>query len=681
MSSVKSLPKAKSSQLRQRILAFVGALILISLLGSTISLYRITEVNRLLDSINRVSVPLGRLLAQMQSDTDVFQRELDRSLGYSHWKDPHWKAHPIPHWIEDVLESEVEHVDKLVGSDSPWTDPESREHWKDWTHSISSELRDLRSGAGKLYTALEQNDMTTASEIYPKWMAGAEQWRRQLAWGANEYDRWVRQTFSLAESRVSQLKTGLESILFVVILLSLFLLWLGERALRPLGELTKLAREITVRGIRKEDKALLPGMGLGRKDEVSQLAIEFHRMATALLEREKMVEQQKSRLQEQNQLLRTMGSLNENILNSIESVLIVTNSEGKITQINPEALRWLELPAEELIGQSLDRFPKLALAVSDSAASLRQVVGSGVAIRIEPRKIGEKFYGGNLMALRQEGGESTGAILVLHDLTAETELQERLREAENLAAIGRMSAQVAHEVRNPLHSIGLEAEVASELALGLGSPALKQSISSILMGVDRLEKITDNYLKLSKLSSGQKAPLDLGLILESVLATYAPVCESQNVAVDWHRQEKSTLRIWGDAELLEQVLGNLLRNALQALDHVSQASRKIVWNLGNTESGKVWLRIEDNGPGISSELKGKLFNPYVTTRAQGTGLGLSFVKKVIEDHGGTIESREISGSGACFDILIPALEVEPRQPPRFNPPPKISKKEEGVLNA
>src|SRR3954471_7630553 len=129
-----------------------------------------------------------------------------------------------------------------------------------------------------------------------------------------------------------------------------------------------------------------------------------------------------------------------------------------------------------------------------------------------------------------------------------------------------MSAQVAHEVRNPLHSIGLEAEMAAELAAQSGNPQLKQSLQSILGSVDRLEKITENYLKLSRLSAGRKTPVDLGEVLESVLATYTPTCEAQGVSVDWTREPGADLMIHGDRDLLEQVFGNLLRNALQALE-------------------------------------------------------------------------------------------------------------------
>ena len=332
---------APRSSLRRTIMAFVGGLILLSVLGSTVSLYKITEVNSLLDAINRVSVPLGRLFTQMQSDAEIYMREWERGLGYSHWKDEHWSPRPVPNWIQDVIQNEMEQAQALIRTDEDWATPDSRARWADWAQNMNQQLSVLRGDAAHLHDALERKDYATATEIYPKWSGSMEEWRRQLQWGATEFDRQVRQTFSRAQSRVSQLRVGLEILLVTVVLLSLLMLWLGERALRPLGELTRLAREITRRGLRRGDKALFPEIPLTRNDEVSQLAREFHRMATALLEREKTVEAQKDRLQEQNHLLRQMGALNENVLNSIESVLIVVDPQGRITQCNPVAARWL----------------------------------------------------------------------------------------------------------------------------------------------------------------------------------------------------------------------------------------------------------------------------------------------------------------------------------------------------
>jgi nitrogen fixation/metabolism regulation signal transduction histidine kinase len=468
---------------------------------------------------------------------------------------------------------------------------------------------------------------------------------------------------------------NLELILVIVAVLSLFLLWLGERALRPLAELTLLAREITRRGLRKEDKSLLPDIPLSRSDEVSQLAREFHRMATALIERETTVESQQKRLQEQNRLLRSMGELNQNILNSIDSVLIVTDLLGRITKCNPGALRWLDVTEDALVGTQISQWTQLQTVLeghqSEALLNLNFTGLDGV-LRIGPAAVRGRTWGGQLMPLREETGEAHGAIWVLDDLTDEIDLQERLRKAENLAAVGRMSAQVAHEVRNPLHSIGLEAEMAAEMSAKLNHGLLTGSLKSILTSVDRLQKITENYLKLTRLSGGLKSRVNLRDVLQAVLATYSPVCQDQGVQTQIHVENGASLETWADRDLLEQVLGNLFRNSLQALEEEKARKQSLgdsqidaPWvrcTMGNTERGDLWLRVEDNGPGVPDEIEEKLFTPFFTTRAQGTGLGLSFVKKVIEDHGGSVSLLSHGASlgrtrGACFEVRLPIKEV------------------------
>jgi nitrogen fixation/metabolism regulation signal transduction histidine kinase len=644
---------------------------------------RITEVNQILDVTNRVSVPLGRLFVQIQVDADLYHREFERSLGETHWKDSHWRARSVPKWVTDVLESEINRAVELINAHTAANGGaalprEARERWKQWVANVTDELAQLKAESQRLESALAQKDEPAATRAYTQWTQQMEEWKRQLQWGANEYDRAFRQNFSLAESRVIELRTGLELILLAVVSLSLLLLWLGERALRPLNELTRLAREITRRGLKKGDKSLFPEIPLKRNDEVSALAREFHNMATALLEREKMVDAQKHRLLEQNNLLRSLGELNENVLNSIEGVLIVTDLEGRITQCNPVTERWLQAPAEMIRGKHyaewakiravLELYPEaetwletLQFNIANGRCSLRpsQMAQMGEA-SAALQSLEGKIYGGHLMPLKSEGDRAAGAIWVLDDLTEELDLQERLRRAENMAAVGRMSAQVAHEVRNPLHSIGLEAEMAAEMASKIGNISLKQSLQSILGSVDRLEKITDNYLKLSRLSTGEKKRVNLGEIIETVLATYAPVCEAQRVQVDWKREARADLNILGDADLLEQALGNLFRNSLQALESLPDQKRIEIF-MGNTEGGRVWLRIQDNGPGIPAEVRAKLFVPFVTTKAQGTGLGLSFVKRVVEEHAGSLECLDTS-AGACFEISLPSTYASIEMP-------------------
>ena len=615
---------------------------IVSLLGSSASVYRITEVSRSLDAINRVSVPLGRLLLQIQSDGEVFKRELERRLGQSHWQDAHWRPRPLPRWIDEVLRSEYERVKGLVRQDTSGLATSAR--WTQWLEGSTVRFTELMEDSDRLNAALEKKDFSHAAEIHGRLLALSDEWLGQIEWAVNEQDRMLRQAFARADSKVAALRAGLEAILVVVVSLSLLLLWLGERALRPLDELTRLARQIAQRGgLRREDKASLPEIPMSRQDEVSSLSREFHAMATALLEREKMVETQKARLQEQNRLLREMGALNENVLKSIRSILIVADAGGRITQCNPVAEKWLGVSAKEIIGSRVIGWPRLT-AVLGAELTAR---------RIEPRPLEGRVYGGSLMPLASAAGENApGWIIDLIDISEDLELQDRLRRAENLAVIGRMSAQVAHEIRNPLHSSGLEADLAIEMAGKSGQAPLKQSLQSILASVDRLEKITENYLKLSRLSAGERKVTDLGAVLEAVLATYTSACEAQGIRVDWEREPSADLRVYGDADLLEQVLGNLLRNSMQALEGVSAPS--IRWKLGMLESGRVWIRVEDNGPGVAPEVRARLFTPFLTTRAQGTGLGLSFVKKVIEEHRGEI--RLIDGArGACFEILLQSL--------------------------
>src|SRR5690606_37870733 len=131
--------------------------------------------------------------------------------------------------------------------------------------------------------------------------ADFEAWSKQLRWGIQLHESSLRERFTETQASVSQLRTGLELIFGVVVAFSLLMLWLGERALRPLDELTRLVRSITERGLKREDKNALPEIAMHRDDEVSALAREFHRMATQLLEWEKVVDGQKRALADQNQ--------------------------------------------------------------------------------------------------------------------------------------------------------------------------------------------------------------------------------------------------------------------------------------------------------------------------------------------------------------------------------------------
>jgi len=648
--------------LRNRILLSVGIFTLLSMALSFLSLFKITQVSHSLQEINQVSVPMERSLNRLKTDAKILNREMQQRLGYENWGDSHWAPTAIPKWITELLSGQLIQLRALVEKRSHWEDKGLQSKWLKWIDSTEYSLNQLVVLAQSLYGFLSQKDEGSALALYPKWNTELKRWNKNIKTAQIESERYMRKNFSQAEQRVTDLKASLKVILLIVGLLSILFLWFGERALRPLESLSQMAREIARRGLKKEDKVNLPQLDLARNDEVAELAREFRVMAINLLEREKTVNQQQVRLQEQNQLLRQIGALNQSILHSIESILIVTDLEGKITLINPVAVKWLgEKSQHQLIGKDLFDYQKMSLFQKQFPEGERWagfVSKQSGSIRIMPTTMqtaqGVKVYGGHLFAHKNESENEMGAILVLDDLTDQSELEDRLRLAEKMAAVGKMSAQVAHEVRNPLHSIGLEAEMALDHVGRSSPPSLKQGIQSILHSVDRLEKITENYLKLSRLSSGEKTVVDFQNILENVLAVYCSQCQQQGIKVDWSVEPKGNYRIYGDSDLLEQMLGNLIKNALQSFEASSIESPEIRVGIGNTETGKIWIHVQDNGPGVDPAVEEKLFTPFLTTKAQGTGLGLSFVKQVVEEHQG--EVRLMKKQGACFEIMFPQLE-------------------------
>ncbi len=642
-------PRVRGS-LRQRVLTWVGALVLVSLFGSSLSLYRMTEVSQSLEVINRFSVPLSRMLVQVSTDSELYRREFEKRLGASHWTDPRWKAQTVPDWAGDLLDAGVLRVEGLVHSQRKALQESLGEPaaltWESWIGEIKKISGELKGLHPQILAAWQQSDLQKAGNLHNQWVNQSNLLSKKLSWGTEESERILRSGFGKTQGQVSQLRTGLEMILIVVVAMSLLLLWLGERALRPLTQLTELARGIASRGLKREDKVILPEIGLGRDDEVGQLTREFHRMATALLEREKIVETQTVRLQDQYRLLREISELNQNILQSIDSVLIVSDPQGLITRLNSPAEQWLGQPAQKILGTSLRSWEVIRRMIP--AGELQTVE------RIAPKQIGDQSYSGAILPLRDENSGAThGTILVVKNVTDELELASRLDHAEKMAAVGRLSAQVAHEVRNPLHSIGLEAELALEMAESREAKAqfnLKQSLQSILRGVERLDKITENYLKLSRLSSGQRSKVDLCEVLESVLATYSAHFEAERVRVQWTLPHDEPLEILGDRDLLEQAVGNLVKNAIQAVrEYSDDRRRQVELHLTRTADRGARLTIRDFGCGISEKIRSQLYVPFVTTKADGTGLGLSFVKRVVEDHGGSVTcaSPEV---GAQFEL-------------------------------
>ena len=224
-----------------------------------------------------------------------------------------------------------------------------------------------------------------------------------------------------------------------------------------------------------------------------------------------------------------------------------------------------------------------------------------------------------------------------------------LVRSERLAAVGKMAAVITHEVRNPLSSIGLNAELLEETLAASGSKEAVGLCRSIVKEVDRLTAITEEYLRFARLPRPRLEREQLNSIVAGVVAFQREDLASRGVRVD-ARLDDSLPPVDADEAQLRQALMNLMRNAADAMrggGALTVATRRAV-------DGAVEVSVEDTGAGISSENLSRIFEPFFSTKEGGTGLGLALTQQIVNEHGGSIEVASRPGRGTTFTLKLPA---------------------------
>ncbi|MCS6912903.1 MAG: ATP-binding protein [Myxococcota bacterium] len=240
--------------------------------------------------------------------------------------------------------------------------------------------------------------------------------------------------------------------------------------------------------------------------------------------------------------------------------------------------------------------------------------------------------------------------------TALEEREQRLRRSEQLAAIGKMAAQIAHEVRNPLSSIGLNAEqLTDEVPPGSEAQALSRAI---VREVDRLTQITEQYLRLARLPEPRLEPGDASEVVRSLLDFVAGELEGRGVQLEV-ALEQGLPEVLIDENQLRQALLNLVRNAAEAMADLPPERRRLSVRTRQMGRHQISIEVADQGPGIPQEHRARIFEPFFTTKQGGTGLGLALAHEVALRHGGTLEVDCPEGGGTCFRVTLPTLAKPP----------------------
>jgi signal transduction histidine kinase len=252
--------------------------------------------------------------------------------------------------------------------------------------------------------------------------------------------------------------------------------------------------------------------------------------------------------------------------------------------------------------------------------------------------------------------------------------ERRARDAERLAELGSMTSGLAHEIKNPLSTIGLNAQLLGEGIHDSALPSderdrLMRRLDSLSREVERLRGILTDFLQFAGRMKLDPQPHDLNRIVDELCDFFHPQCDQAGVVQRLQFPERP-VRVRVDAALLKQALLNLMINAVQAM---SQGRQSAAADRPGARGGELILRVEadhdearvhviDTGPGIEPAHLEEMFRPYVTTKAGGTGLGLPTARRIVEEHGGRLVAQSEPGAGSDFTVHLPLDAGEPALP-------------------
>lgn len=369
-------------------------------------------------------------------------------------------------------------------------------------------------------------------------------------------------------------------------------------------------------------------------------------------------------LQEATKKLADLRALHERIIESIRSGLITTDLDGKIYTFNAAAGEITGFTAEELAGRNISwLFGQITPEIEQSIAAAGQ--GEQIPRFESDLRTPEGFavrIGYSITQLFSENQEATGLIITFQDLTEIRSMEESVRRKERLAAVGRVGAGLAHEIRNPLGAMRGAIQV-----LEANTPA--ESIQADLMGIilresDRLNSIITNFLSYARPKVGNYTEIDL---CEAIRETITLLRHSPDVGPNHFLEEvlpPNPVFISADSTQVKQIFWNLARNSIQAM----RDGGKLTISLEPVTTRRARIVFEDTGGGMPPERVEQLFEPFATSTSGGTGLGLSIVYQIIRDHNGTINVRSQEGEGTTITVELPS---ENRAKPPESPNPNL----------
>jgi PAS domain S-box-containing protein len=344
------------------------------------------------------------------------------------------------------------------------------------------------------------------------------------------------------------------------------------------------------------------------------------------------------------------STLRENldqVLGGLEDGLLLFTRDGRAVMVSPAVERFLGIPADKLLGREAgDIFPpkhplRAALRLDDGAIA---PVSTQVELPADGANHPARIIGVSAQAIA-EGGTRMGALVTLTDLESRERISTQLQVSERLAALGRVTAGVAHEVKNPLNSMRLWLENLKGHIPAGEEP--QQAVRVLDAEIDRLDTVVKRFLDFTRPVEMNLVETSLATLIQEVLDTARPQIEHGKVCIETNLAP-SLPPVLIDRQLLHQALLNLILNAVEAMPGGGTLAIDLERRADNAE-----IRIRDTGKGIAPEHRARIFQLFFTTRPGGSGIGLASAFRTVQMHDGSIDYESEPGHGTTFRIDLP----------------------------
>jgi signal transduction histidine kinase len=344
--------------------------------------------------------------------------------------------------------------------------------------------------------------------------------------------------------------------------------------------------------------------------------------------------------------------LSSEIVANLTSGLLVVNEDGLVRTMNPTGRKMLGLPEADWNGPFravLAHAVPLGDVIEECLGSARPIVRRALQM---PQSSGATYLGVSVSPIRDEASGLRGAICLFTDLSQVMDLEEQLRLKDSLARLGELTAGIAHEFRNGLATIHGYARL---LDLERLPPEFRAYLQGIRDETDSMGQVVTNFLNFARPTELVVAAVDMRVIADRAAEEIRGEVRSRGGAVTVRGEFAA---VDGDEVLLRQAFSNLCRNALEACTPATGPPQIVIEGTVDRSQDILRVTVTDNGPGIGAAVADRMFRPFVTTKAQGTGLGLALVQKIVVTHNGRVTATAGDRGGARLSVTLPLRAAE-----------------------